>query len=86
MVWLRWGSFKAQSMELLAEVEKQSYSDLQLLLYSGLGQLFDESHDSEAVTWYAKAYSLALAMGDETLIRVVDVHRILRSRQFWLAG
>ncbi|MCA9953081.1 MAG: AAA family ATPase [Anaerolineales bacterium] len=70
------GQLKVQILELLAEVEKQSYSDLQLLLYSGLGQLFDESHDSEAVSWYAKAYSLAVVMGDETLIRVVDVHRI----------
>lgn len=70
------GQLKVQSMNLLFEVEKQSYLDLQLLMYSGLGQLFDETNDSEAVEWYAKAYALAVEMGDEMLIRVVDVHQL----------
>lgn len=67
---------KMQFQKLLAEVEKQSYSDLQLLMYAGLGQIFDDTGSSEAVDWYAKAYALAVAMGDEMLIKVLDVHRI----------
>ncbi|MCB8984877.1 MAG: AAA family ATPase [Ardenticatenaceae bacterium] len=70
------GQLKAQSMQLLLEVEKHAYPDLQLILYQALGQLFDETNNSEALDWYAKAYALALEMGDERLIRVVDVHRI----------